>query len=161
MARNIILCGATSAGKRKAVNWLSNNLKGFNPITNVARNRMAKDSITREDILQWLERKDTEKFLQLQRRIIEDQNNLESEGGPFISINALAFAFVYAGPEAVGHLEQESATQSCLKRYREPECSVVVLRPMEEPTDDGTHLMQSRKEQKEFTQALCDLLDKY
>ena len=162
MDRSIILCGATSAGKRKIANALSNNRKGFKPIINIARNVMTKDSITREDILESLKTEKKEKFLQLQRHIIREQNNLESEGGPFISangINPLAFARYYVDREAADQLAQDSATRDCLKRYRE--CSVLALRPLVEPTDDRTHLMQTSEEQNEFTQVLCDLLQEY
>jgi len=162
MDRSIILCGATSAGKRKVANVLSNNHKGFKPIINIARNIMTKDSITREDILESLKTEKKEKFLQLQRHIIREQNNLESEGGPFISangINPLAFAHYYADRKAAGQLAQDSATRDCLKRYGE--CLVLVLRPPAEPTDDGMHLMQTKEEQNEFTQVLCDLLHEY
>ena len=151
-------------GKTTLANDWCQKHKDFEHLQEVARDVMNQHAITREDMKASLTTIDKVVFLELQRLILEEQNRRELafDDRPFISDRGpdpLAFTSHYVGQEKADKLAETPAAKALLERY----CGylVVVLCPLEKPTDDGFRLMPDREGQEQFTKVLRELLNKY
>ena len=165
MADKIILSGASSVGKTTVANDWCLKHKTFVHIQEVARDVMREGSITRDDLEASLRTNEKLVFLKLQHAILEEQNKRElavPKGSSFISDRGpdpLIFANQYVGSDAADRLARTSAGKACLERYRSS--LVLVLCPLEKPTDDGFRMVPTTNQQHKFTCLLREFLDRY
>ena len=167
MARWIVLCGASSAGKTTlAEDWLKKHGE-YAYLEEVARGVMEKNSIMREDVDASLETEAKEVLIRLETLIFEEQNRQELafcdhkavvvDRGP----DPLAFLCQLKDQQAADDLSKAPAASACLERYRQPHCLMVVVGLLEGIEDDGFRRVQHRREQEEYTTILCNQLDKH
>ena len=152
-------------GKTTVANdWCSEH-KHFVHIQEVARDVMHDQCITRDDLEESLSTNGKHVFLRLQHAILEEQNKRElavSKYGSFISDRGpdpLIFAAQYVTIDAADSLAQTPDGLACLERYRTS--LVLVLCPLEKPTDDGFRMVPTTNEQNKFTSILREFLNRY
>ena len=165
MAKKIILCGASSVGKTTLANDWCSKYKCFVHIQEVARDVMREHSITRDDMVASLQTAEKKLFLDLQLKILSEQNKRElavpshssfiSDRGP----DPLIFAQQYVSRDKADFIARSPAGIACLERYRSS--LLVVLGPLKISTDDGFRLVPTTDQQKEFTDLLCTFLYQY
>lgn len=167
MACWIVLCGASSVGKTTlAEDWLKKHGE-YDYLKEVARGVMEEHSIMRKDVDASLETKAKEVLVLLETLIFEEQNQQELalcdheavivDRGP----DPLAFLCQLKDQQAADDLSKTPAASSCLERYRQPHCLMVVVGLLGDIEDDGFRRVQGRVEQEEYTTILCSQLDKH
>lgn len=153
----IVLCGASSVGKTTIGEDWCRKHPDFHHMQEVARDLMRERAITREHLKESLESDDKTFFLDFEHLIFVEQNTQElslPRGCPFISDRGpdpLAFVQFHIGRKAAEKLALTPEAQACLQRYRQPNYLIVVVSPLDQPTDDGFRMVLPREEQIEFT----------
>ena len=158
----IILCGASSVGKTTLSNdWCSRNAE-YTQIQEVARDVMLELGISREDMTESLKTDKKEVFFHFQESIFKEQNKREAE----LTEKKLRFisdrgpdplVYTFLQDEQVAYeLFEQAAVKECFSLYRRS--LVVLLCPLDNTSDDGVRLVQSRTEQDDFTVALRRVL---
>ena len=160
----IVLCGASSAGKTTTADDWCNKHPEFHHLTEIARGVMRDRGITREDLKESYNSEDKSFFLDFERLLFEEQNARESAlppGRPVIldrGPDPLAFVHFHVGQKEAEELASRPEAQRCLERYRQPNYLIVVVCPLDQPTDDGFRNVLSREEQLKFTLILRQIL---
>lgn len=160
----IILSGASSVGKSTlAKDWCEKH-KEYHHIEEVARDIMKEKSITRSDLMSYMN--DGRKFFEFQYSIFEEQNRREhklvEENCSFIADRGpdpLAFVCMHMGQITALELAELPASKSCLQRYRANNCRLIIVCPLDVIEDDSVRMVPTNKEQLQYTNYLRTLLD--
>ena len=161
----IVLCGASSAGKTTVgEDWCKKHPE-FHLLQEVARELMCDRGITGEDLRASHDSDDKRFFLDFERHVFEEQNARESSlppGRPVIidrGPDPLAFVQFHVGQNEAEELALRPEARLCLQRYRQPNYLIVVVSPLDQPTEDGLRNVLSRKDQIIFTRILRQILN--
>ena len=167
MACRIVLCGANSVGKTTLAEDFLEKHGEYVYLKEVARDVMKSNSITSKDVRESLKTPENSTPSLLQNLIFQEQNLQELALGDCKAViqdrgpDPLAFMCQQKGKEKADELSQTPDAVACLERYRSADCLVVVVGLLKTVEDDGFRMVQDGEEQREFTECLCNQLEKH
>ncbi len=161
----IVLSGASSVGKTTLANDWCEQHSEYHHVKEVAREILRSKSISRDELMSFLDSEDKQKFFDFQDLIFEQQNIKETDliqkkcsfiadRGP----DPLVFVEQHIGHKSALKLADSYAAKMCLRRYCSNNCVVIVMCPLDEIEDDNVRMVPTHEEQIRYTECLKKIL---